>query len=204
MKIKFNIEDETVVTSNTVKVIVNISGQVADGDRASHEARARALAAKFIAADWAYSNFSYGSNGLTFSVTATCRIPAEQNEELHQKAADVSDRSTTLTINHLDLSVPPRDLAVGESRLRKRMLERAQEAAAELGDFEVTEIEFAASYRGGSAKSMVSNATYSVGAESGEGLGHSEKIALSGEVTVESTTTTSQANQVVGSISSQG
>lgn len=186
MKVTFNIEDETVVTSNTVKVIALVTGQVGDEDRAQHEQRAKAITKSFLDADWAYSNFTYASNGMTFSVSATCRVPSDVNEGLNAKAAEVSDRHTTLSIQNLDLSVPSRDLNAAASRLRKRMLDRAQEAASELGNFEVSEIAFSEQVRGGS-KAMFSNATYALDSGPGsDALGHSEKISLSAEVTVRS------------------
>lgn len=186
MKVTFTITDETVVVSNTVKVTVNVSGQVGDDNRAGHEGRAKAITEQFISdADWAYSNFQYGANGLTFSVNGTCRIPAQDNQDLYAKAQEVSDRQTTLTVHHIDPSVPARELQEGESRLRKRMLERAKDSAKELGAFKVREIDFTEARSGGAKSMTFSTANYSVDSAESAGLGHSEKIALSADVTVE-------------------
>lgn len=185
MKVTFTITDETVVVSNTVKVNVNISGQVGEDNRQQHEGRARAIAEAFIpGADWAYSNFAYGANGLTFSVNSHCRIDNDKNQDLHAKAQEVSDRKTTLTVQHIDPSVPARELQEGESKLRKRMLERARDAATALGGFKVSEIDFTEQQRGGSKGMFAASATYSLDSAESSPLGHSEKIALSAEVVV--------------------
>lgn len=194
MKISFNLSDDTTVTNDTVKLTLHVSGTVGDRTRADIDKAVREAVAKLGVQpekDWAYSGFHYNEGGLTFGITATGRIPAQQDEQLAQKAQNVSDNSVKIAVMGSDPSIPQHKVRDAESKLRLRLIELAR-AEAEALSATVSQIEFGAAASFNIAKHYSGNATYamamdSVGAPGGGGeIGHTEKVSLSAKVTVES------------------
>lgn len=186
MKIKFSLTDETTITNTTVKITTWLNGVVANQSRDALEAKCLETAKKlFPEAKWAFSDFTYNPDGLTFRVQASTRIDSTQNDQLAEKAKTASTNGDiNIAIQNIDPSIPLYEKRAAESDLRLKMLTKAKEEAGKLGG-EVSEIAFeepnpvnfrAATY----AASMAFDS-----AGGAPALGHSEKINLSATVTVE-------------------
>jgi hypothetical protein len=191
MKLRFNLTDEKTVTNSTVKITTAIRGTINGECREKIEARCLALVKSLFPDNkWAFSNFSYNGDGLTFSVAASTRIEAALNEQLEEKAKNASTADTKLSVTHIDPSIPSHDMRRAESELRVRLVGLANAEAKTLGG-NVTRVEFEPSYSAGlsNSKSMSAMATYASAAPAGGGapqLGHSEKIMLTAMVTISS------------------
>lgn len=191
MKVSFTLNDEKTVTNTTVKIIVAISGTINGESRKDIEARCDEIAKKiFPDVKWAFSNFKYNGDGLTFTVSASTRIDATQNDQLASKCAEASNDSTRIAIQTIDASIPTHDIRTAESDIRINLIKLADEEAKRLGG-KVQKVLFNPSYtdnysnsRGG-GRMMLETAGASYAADnSGSQLGHSEKIVISAEVSV--------------------
>lgn len=195
MKIKFDMTDEVTITNTTVKISAWIQGVVNGQERSALEAQALELAKKlFPDASWAFSNFTY-PDGFTFRVQATTRIDATQNDQLAERAKAISETGKlNLIINTIDASIPLHQRRAAESDLRVSIIEKAKAEAAKLGG-SVSEIEFSdAHVRDITSNSMRASASYALestakgGGADGVSLGHSEKIYLAANLTIDTDT----------------
>ncbi len=191
MKLIFTIDDEKTIVNETVKVTVSIQGQVGEDDRSALEARAREIALKFLPeASWAFSNFILANNGMMFNVTGTTRIDALENDQLAERANELSDRKTILQVQQLDPSVPLFQIRKAQSEMRVSIIAKAQEEAKLLGGF-VKKVDFTEDDGSNFRKSVSNSGMRSMASSSyalesvgdGSPLGHSEKILMSATIT---------------------
>lgn len=193
MKIKFEMTDEVTITNTTVKISAWIQGVINGQDRPALEAQALELARKlFPDVKWAFSNFTYQPDGFTWRVQASTRIDATLNDQLEVRADQLSESGkVTLTIHHIDASIPLHQKREAESDLRVALIEKAKAEASKLGgnlteivfgDIETQRLSNAAGMRAASASYMLE--AKGAGAD-GVSLGHSEKIYLSATLTVD-------------------
>lgn len=192
MKITFELNDEITVTNTTVKITASLRGTILGQDRPKLEARALEAAKRlFPDARWAFSNFNFSSDGLTFSVTATTRVDASENDRLDERVKAASTEDMKIQIQNIDPSIPDFEIRKSESDLRLRMISLAKEEATKLGG-KVSKTKFHAYNMAG--MSNAKSATYARGfaleaaGAPGDGiptLGHSEKISLTASISVE-------------------
>lgn len=205
MKVTFSLGEEKTVTNETVKVILSINGIVADQTKENIDKSILDKVLEFLpdkkSEDWAFSGFSfYDNRGFRmFAVQASTRIPASENDNLSERARDLSNDSISVEIANIDLSIPQYRYREAESELRQAILKRAKEEAEKLSKayggsgpkFKVSSVEFEAPITAqpkgmrAAPGSAFFESTYS-NAGGGEGIGHSEKTTLNAVVTVKS------------------
>jgi hypothetical protein len=189
MKITFDLTDEKTITNDTVKLAVLVTGAVAEQSRDVLETAADAITKQLVNKDWSFSNFTYSTDGFTFSVTASTRIPAQENDRLAERAAQLGTRGKiTITLTDADPSIPLHQKREAESNLRVSLIEKAKTEAEKLGG-KVDAIAFSRAnsqaLRGAmmaSSYSLSNDATG--GGLEGVSLGHSEKMALTASIAV--------------------
>lgn len=186
MKIKFELTDEKTIINQTVKISAQISGVINDQDRGQLEQRAQEVAEKLIpGASWAFSNFQFLPDGFTFRISATTRIDSSQNDQLEQKAKAVSNSKLTVALHNPDVSIPLFQRRAAESEIRIALIDKAKAEAEKLGG-KLTRIEFTES----NAHAITSNSyraastSFEDAAGGAKGLGHSEKIQMSANLTI--------------------
>lgn len=189
MKVTFDLADEKTITNDTVKLAVLIQGAVAEQSRDKLEAAADAITKELVNKDWSFSNFTYSPDGFTFSVTASTRIPAQENDRLAERAAALGKRGQiTMTLTDADPSIPLHQKRAAESDLRIALIEKAKAEAEKLGGT----VESIAFSRASSQalRGVMAASTYSLsndasgGGLEGVSLGHSEKMAMNAGITV--------------------
>jgi hypothetical protein len=166
LKITFNLTDETTVTNDTVKLTLYLTGVAGGIARADIDKTCRAAVEKlgltlYEGATWAFSGFHYDNNGLTFGITATTRISADQNDQIEQKAESLSTPTVRIDVQNIDPSIPAWKLREAETKLRQRLIELANKEAESLGGT-LSTINFGAAntyaaQRGGNATYATSN-----------------------------------------------
>lgn len=194
MRITFDLTDETTITNTTVKITAILRGTIAGQDRPQLEEKALEAAKRlFPDARWAFSNFNFSPDGLTFSVVATTRIEASENDRLDERAKSASDENMKIQIQNMDPSIPEFEIRKAESDLRLRMIKLAKDEAEKLGG-SVKKTKFQAYNMAGFSNSKSATYTAARGfaleaaGAPGDGiptLGHSEKISLTASVSVE-------------------
>lgn len=187
MKIKFDLTDEKTVTNTTVKVNTTVRGTINGETREQIEARCLTAVKKvFPDNQWAFSNFNWNADGLTFSVAASTRIDAIKNSGLNDLAKAASDQNTKVGIQSIDASIPQHDIRRAESALRENIIMIAQKEAEYLSG-KVVKVDFSEA----PMNSMRSSATMKAASyleDAGVGsasLGHSEKVTMTATITVE-------------------
>lgn len=98
MRYTFTLQDEKTLTNETVKVFIKVTGP-ADAERSDLEARARERLEKLLPdADWVFTGLEINraAGYPLFTTTASARIPVGQNDNLHQKARDLSTKKVDL------------------------------------------------------------------------------------------------------------
>ena len=122
MEIEFSLVDEKTVTNTTVKVTVSIQGTINGTKREALESRCLDLVKSlFPNNQWAFANFVFNPDGLTFTTRASTRIDASLNDGLVEKAKAVSTDSTKLSIQTIDPSIPAHDIRQAESAIRQNL-----------------------------------------------------------------------------------
>ena len=205
MKLTFNLADEKTLTNDTVKITALIMGAINKLDRIALEQKAKELSKKLFDKDWAFSNFNYSNDGFSFSVQATVRVDAAENDRLAMRAAEISTKGDlTIDVIDADVNIPLHRRREAESDLRVSLIDKANAEASKLGGT-VDEITFS------DARSQALSNAYSVAASymetaggargakgpagpSGESLGHSEKLTMGCVVKV----TTGEKRQLNG------
>lgn len=187
MKITFDLTDEKTITNDTVRLTTVITGAVADQSRDVLEAAADAITKELVNKDWSFSNFTYSPDGFTFSVTATTRIPAVENDRMAERAVALGARGKiTIQLIEADPSIPLHQKRDAESNLRIALIDKATAEATKLGGV-VETIAFSRAQsqalRGMMASSSYSNEAFGGGADA-VSLGHSEKIAMTASIIV--------------------
>lgn len=182
MKVVFNLGEDTTVVNDTIKVTCAITGVIGESNKEQIDERVRAVThSMFPDADWAYANYSTASDGLTFRVSATTRVPTSAHERLDDRCEEASNQTTLITVTNIDTSIPEWQVREEESKLRLRIIDLAHAEAAKIGGL-LESVEF---FDGGPRPNQHTYAVTAMmdGFET-KGLGQSAKLSLSAKVQV--------------------
>jgi hypothetical protein len=199
----FTLTAEETLTNETVRITVQINGVTGDDDEALNKEVRTRLRQLIDSESWNLSGMvrQRDATGLErFSISATVRVPESENARLFERCEAVSRPGFKVTVIEQDTSIPTQAIQECKRRLRKRILEDAEEEVKLLttdgrSAYRVHQIEFDHGH-GFSASNatrafhnkgmMPTMAMEAAGAsdDGGQALGHSEKHSLSGTVTL--------------------
>lgn len=200
MRYQFTIEDEKTVTNDTVKVMVQVTGPVENDSRDQLEKRARSALKQYLPeADWVFGGFQFSQSAgyPLFVVPASCRIKANLNDDLINRANRFEcEEGVRLQVTNLDQSIPMHLIRNAEKDLRFNLLEMVENELADLrismdnDNLQITSFEFTklVTSRGSKGSLLVGNA-YSLDDSSDASsadapIGYAEKIQGSASVVI--------------------
>ena len=198
MRYVFAIQDEKTIINDTVKVFIHVSGP-ADADREDLESRVQEGLKKLLPeAKWVFSGLSISTgNGYPlFTTIASARIPVKQNDNLEQRARDVSNKKVNLRYHSQDQSVPLHLQREGYAEMRSNLLKMAEEEVSRLnGGYEdskddhgpryhIEKIQFTEETNSPMLRSATSTANAYIAESAGSGIGYSEKIFCHAQIII--------------------
>lgn len=136
--INFQLRADTVVVSDTVKVIVYINALVtADTTESALRLDIKRALASFLDTSWQINGIERASDDSGYekvSMRATARVNESENYNLENRAKAVSRQGLQLGSVEVDSTVPAPMLEAAEKKLRAEILTKAKEEAAELAE----------------------------------------------------------------------
>lgn len=196
MRYQFSITDEKTLENDTVKVVVQINGP-ANEPRARLEQRVRiATAALLPKADWAYSGLSIATNDYPmFSITASTRIAAADNDDLYRRAANYSlenpEAGANIKVIQTDTSMPLFKTREGLREIRQSIYKQALEELQILqsnyvgsGSLRIKSIDFIPSFDANALSNVRGTSSSYASNAGGAAIGSFEKLYLSATVTI--------------------
>ena len=127
--LSFSLTEETVVVSDTVRIVVRVHAQkVRDDTEAALQADIRQTVRSFVdAPDWMLSSVRRDTQPTgreTLTLTASVVVPDTENHGLRERAEKASRPGLTLSKPVADTSIPTAVLQAAERHLRKILLQR--------------------------------------------------------------------------------
>jgi hypothetical protein len=200
--INFQLRADTVVVSDTVKIIVHINALVpSDSTENALRAEIKAALASFLPTQWQINGIERASDDSGFErvqMRATARVNETENYNLEGRAKAVSRQGLQLGDVEVDSTVPAPMLEEAEKALRATILKNAKEEAAALADvtgrnYRVGAVNFQnqgdPAIRKMAMASTTANATpygsgFAAGGGDDESLANAQKVSLSANVTL--------------------
>jgi hypothetical protein len=135
--LSFNLRTDTVVSSETVKLIVQIATQSSSGT-SEEELRAEigSVLTKFVpTAKWEFSNLTRNKDVTGYeriSLVASTRVPETENHKLDERAEEASRQGLRIVSVQVDSTIPGPILRAADRKLRSTLLKEAMEELDEI------------------------------------------------------------------------
>lgn len=194
--LSFSLDAETTITNNTVKftttVVAVIDGVSITEENLGSEVK-KALNA-FVTGEWSFQNPQRQRNdaGLEEArYVASLRASQSENSDVDNRRKNASRPGLNITNVQIDVNLPSRFIAEGESKLRVILLKRAAEQAQALSEasgreYRVHSLSYANYSASPRMRALTAGAssyvTESVKSAENIVIGHSQKLEMSAQV----------------------